>query len=232
MCTSFVDRRDDLIIAMNFDNNGMVFELNTKNANIFSIDVNTKTGKTPSFGINNKGIFVNNLCVDSNGNGVYKRVTKTRTLNVYLVKDLLEGKILENGFDDYFKTMEIVNAPNLSTHNLVVDKKGNVFVIEPGRGYIKNGAKETQYFVMTNFSLIDFNGGKKYTDYGIDRYNEVNNILNKSKKININEAFKILEKVKQEGEWNTDFSMVYSQKNKTVYYCYKSNFKEILEYRF
>ena len=231
MCTSFADRRDDLIIAMNFDNNGMPFELNTKD-NVFSIITSTKTGKTPSFGINKKGIFVNNLCMDSNGKGVYKRKSKTINLNVYLINEILEEKIKLENFEEYLKTIEIVNAPGLSTHNFIVDNKGNVFVIEPGRGYIKNGIKESQYFVMTNFSIIDYNAGKKYTDNGIDRYIEANNMLKKLKKVEIKDAFKILEKVKQTGEWKTDFSMVYSKNNKTIYYCYNSKFNEIMEYKF
>jgi len=35
MCTCFVSRQDDLLIAMNFDNNGTKFELNTKENNSF-----------------------------------------------------------------------------------------------------------------------------------------------------------------------------------------------------
>ena len=232
MCTCFIDRREDLIIAMNFDNNGMAFELDTKNPSIFSIVTDTKMGKVPSFGINKNGIFVNNLCVDSNGKGLYKRKSKTVNLNIYLIKELLYEEIKMDNFEEYLKTMEIVNAPNICTHNFITDKKGNVYIIEPGRGNIKNGIKESEYYVMTNFSIIDFNGGKKYTDYGIDRYNKANNMLKKLEKIDVKEAFKILEKVKQEGEWNTDFSMVYSKNKKTVYYCYKSNFNEIMEYKF
>ena len=35
--------------------------------------------------------------------------------------DLLIGM----NFDDYLDTMEIVNAPNFCTHNLIADKNGN-----------------------------------------------------------------------------------------------------------
>jgi hypothetical protein len=149
-----------------------------------------------------------------------------------LINDILDENIPIKDMDNYLDTMEIVNGPNQSTHNMIVDKNGNTWIIEPGRGYLKNGAQESQYYVMTNFSLIDFNGGKTYTDCGIDRYEEVNNLLSKAKKLNVNEAFKILERVKQEGEWSTDFSMVYSKSNKAVYYCYESNFNEILRYKF
>jgi len=163
MCTNFVDRRDDLIIAMNFDNNGWDFVLNTNNSKLFIIDVDIGYGKYPSFGINSNGIFVNNLFVDSNGKGSYKRKSKTRTLTTYLVNDILNGNILINNLDNYLDTIEIVNGPNQSTHNMVVDNNGNTWVIEPGRGYMKNSVKESQYFAMTNFSIMDFNIGKSKT---------------------------------------------------------------------
>jgi len=196
MCTSFLDRRNDIIIAMNFDNNGWVFELNTSKPDIFAIDVDIGNGKCPSFGINSQGIFVNNLFVDSNGKGLYKRKNKTRTLTAYLVENILKGNIPIDELDNYLNTMEIVNSPNQSTHNMVIDAKGNIWVIEPGRGNIKNTKENSQYFIMTNFSIIDFNAGKEYTNNGIDRYNEANNMLNKNKKLTVKDAFNILEKVK------------------------------------
>jgi hypothetical protein len=93
---------------MNFDNNGMPFELNTPPSKIFAIDTKTIQGKTPSFGINNQGTFVNNLSVDSNGNGLYKRINKNRTLNIYLIKYLLEGELSINELDKYLDTKEII----------------------------------------------------------------------------------------------------------------------------
>ena len=230
MCTCFINRGNDLIIAMNFDNNGMEFELNTKVPKSFVIEINTDFGKQPSFGINSEKIFVNNLYVDSNGKGLYKRTGKTRTLTTYLVKDILEGKIIQNGLNNYLDKMEIVNAPNLCTHNLVVDENGNIWVIEPGRGKIKNEANDSHYYIMTNFSLIDFEAGKKYSDNGFDRYMEAKNNLAKRKELSVADAFDILEKVKQKGEWKTDFSMVYSKKESKVFYCYNAEYKKILEY--
>jgi len=231
MCTCFVNRGDDLIIAMNFDNNGMKFELNTKIPKTFIVDIDTNFGKQPSFGINSEKLFVNNLYVDSNGKGLYKRIGKTRTLTTYFVKDILEGKIIQKDLNTYLEKMEIVNAPNLCTHNFVADKNGNVWIIEPGRGIIKNEATESPYFIMSNFSLVDYNAGKKYCDNGFDRYIEVEKHLEKNKKLSVKGAFEILEKVKQKGEWKTDFSMVYSKNENKVYYCYNAEYKKILEYK-
>jgi hypothetical protein len=217
---------------MNFDNNGMKFELNTSIPNSFIMDVYTDSGKQPSFGINSQKTFVNNLFVDSNGNGLYKRVGKTRTLNIYLIKNLLEGNIEVNDLDNYLDTMEIVNAPNFCTHNLITDKNGNVWVVEPGRRNIRNKANESPYFVMTNFSIIDYNAGKKYTDWGFDRYTNVKKHLDKKNELSIKDAFDILKKVKQNGEWITEFSMVYSKNESKVYYCYNTDYNNILEYKF
>ncbi len=232
MCTCFVNRGNDLIIAMNFDNNGLKFGLNTKDKKAFIVDVYTTGGKQPSFGINSQKIFVNNLYVDSNEKGTYKRISKTRTLTVYVVRDILEGKIKIDDINDYLEKMEIVNAPNLSAHNLIADENGNVWIIEPGRGTIRNEKDESPYYIMTNFSLIDYKVGKTYTDNGFDRYIEVKNNLDKEKELSVKIAFDILEKVKQDGEWKTDFSMVYSRNENKVFYCYNAEYKNIMEYTF
>ena len=232
MCTCFVNRQDDLLIAMNFDNNGLKFELSTKENNSFIVGIYTEYGKTLSFGINSQRTFVNDMFVDSNGKGLYKRISKTRTLTTYLVKDLLEEKIDVKNLDNYLDTMEIVNAPNLCTHNFIVDKNGNVWVIEPGRGIIKNKAEESSYYIMTNFSLMDHSSEKNYSDYGFDRYTNIKNYLDKKNNLSIKDAFDILEKVKQTGEWKTNFSMVYSKNENKVYYCYNADYKNILEYKF
>jgi len=232
MCTCFVSRQDDLLIAMNFDNNGLKFELNTKENNSFIVEIYTERGKNISFGMNSKKTFVNDMVVDSNGKGLYKRLNKTRTLTTYLVKDLLSGKIDINNLDNYLNAMEIVNAPSLCTHNLIVDKNGNVWVIEPGRGFVKNKFEESPYFIMTNFSLMDYNSGKKYSDYGYDRYKNTKKYLENKKNLSIKDAFEILEKVKQTGEWKTDFSMVFSKNENKINYCYNADYKNILEYKF
>jgi hypothetical protein len=85
---------------------------------------------------------------------------------------------------------------------------------------------------MTNFSLIDYEQGKKYSDNSFDRYSIVKNMLDKTNRLSVHDAFEILKNVKQDGEWKTDFSMVYSKNEHTVYYCFNSDFKSIAEYRF
>lgn len=51
--------------------------------------------------------------------------------------------------------------------------------------------------------------------------------------MNVEKALEILEAVKQsEGEWITEFSMVYDKSRQTVYYCYNQDFENIQEFLF
>ncbi|ULQ59182.1 hypothetical protein K7I13_11850 [Brucepastera parasyntrophica] len=229
MCTSFIDRRNDIITAMNFDNNGMIFSLNLKNPQIFMVCIKDENNgrNYPSFGVNSNGTFINSLLVDSNGKGLYKRGKNTVNA-VKLVQNILTGNM--GGMNDlgrYIESVEIVNVPNISVHCMITDKNGNAYVIEPGRGNIYSPFNESPYFIMTNFSLID-----NRTDNSCCRYSETEKLLQKEKSPDVNSALRILERVKQEEEWKTEFSMVYSQKENKVYYCYNADFKNILEYKF
>ncbi|OPJ56100.1 hypothetical protein [Clostridium chromiireducens] len=233
MCTSFIHRREDILIAMNFDNNGMNYQIDTKDSNKFVVLVDGGRGKVPSFGINKDGMFINHLMVDSNGKGLYKRPSKKVTSTAKLVKDVLNGEINSELIDSYFKGMEIVNVPDYSIHNMISDKHGNVWVAEPGRGTIHSPAKETHYFIMTNFSLCDFKETGILAGTGTERYKIAEEMLSKEECLEVKGAFRILESVIQkDGEWKTAISMVYSQKEQAVYYCLDGDFKNIHQYSF
>lgn len=232
MCTSFIDRRDRVLVAMNFDNNGMPFNLKKDYKN-FVVFVDGGRGKYPSFGVNREGIFINNLMVDSNGKGLYKRASKKVTHTSKLVGEILDCIILPNEINSYLENIEVVNGPDFSVHNMITDRKGNVWVVEPGRGVICSTTKETPFFVMTNFSLCDYKESGELKGDGIDRYQTAKKLLDKSDYIDVGAAFQILEAVKQSnGEWTTAFSMVYSQEENSVYYCQNGDFKNISKHSF
>lgn len=227
MCTSFTFRGDDILTAMNFDNNGMKFKLSFSKPNQFFVIVNG----APSFGVNIDGVFINHLMVDSNDKGAYRR-GKNIVHTIQLIKDILNSKIQSNEIGNYLVNREIVNVPDYSAHCMITDAKGNSWAIEPGRGKIYSPVDKEHYFIMTNFSLCDLNAGKIVMGCGYDRYVKVQTLLNDTKTLNVNSAFKILEATKQEGNWSTDFSMVYSKKENTVYYGFNGNFNDIEKYSF
>ena len=85
---------------------------------------------------------------------------------------------------------------------------------------------------MTNFSLCDYKEGNIITGSGCDRYEKVQTLLADTNTLDVNGAFKVLEATRQIGAWNTEFSMVYSQKENAVYYYFNGNFNDITKYSF
>lgn len=231
MCTSFISRNQDTIIGMNFDNNGMKYNINTSIPNQFTVYVDGGRGKYPSFGVDSNSVFFNNLVVDSNGKGLYKRPSKKVTHTSKLISDLLNENILADKLGEYLENIEVVNTPGWSCHNMICDSNANVWIVEPGRGNIYSPAGSSPYFVMTNFSLWDY----MYENIACDciRYKTVNDTLSKTSEINVDTAFDILESAKQnKGEWVTAFSMVYSKNAHAVYYCLDGNFDKRFDYKF
>ena len=231
MCTSFIHRGEDTIIGMNFDNNGMKYTIDTKNPNWFTVLVDGGRGKCPSFGVDNCGRFFNNLIVNSNGKGLYKRPSKKVTHTTKLITDILNEVIYPEDLDEYLTNIEVVNTPNWSCHNMICDSNANVWVVEPGRGNIKNSSESSPFFIMTNFSLWDYLHENAECD--CNRFKTVTSELVNIKQLNIETAFNLLDSASQRnGEWNTEFSMVYSKKHHIVYYCLNGNFNERFEYKF
>jgi hypothetical protein len=227
MCTSFTFRGDDILTAMNFDNNGMKFKLSITNPNQFIVLVNG----APSFGVNKEGVFINHLMVDGNEKGIYRR-GKNIIHTIQLIKDILNSKIQADTIGDYLDNKEIVNIPDYSAHCMITDAKGNSWVIEPGRGIIHSPMDKEHYFIMTNFSLCAYKDNKIMTGSGCDRYEKVQTFLEDTRTLDVDGAFRVLEATRQVGAWNTEFSMVYSQNEKAVYYCLNGNFNDITKYSF
>lgn len=231
MCTSFTVRGESILTAMNFDN-AMPFNIK-KNSNQFVILADTGRGKYPSFGVNSDGTFINNLTVGSNGKGLYKRAGKNVTHTSKLTADILSETIPANEITSYLEKTEVVNIPDFSIHNMIADKNGNVWIVEPGRGFIYSPSDESPYFLMTNFSLYDMKKTGELQGDGIFRYETAKKLLDKKSKLDVNSAFRILDAVTQnDGDSPTVLSMVYSQKENTVYYCLNRNFDNIMKHYF
>jgi hypothetical protein len=228
MCTSFTWRKDNVLVAMNFDNNNTPFSLSIKDPKQFVIFV----GGKPCFGVNNSGLFINHLMVDSNGNGLYKR-GKNVIHTIKLITDVLSGKLAQESINVFLLEKEIVNVPDNSCHSMIADMSGNVWVVEPGRGIIHSPADESSFYLMTNFSLIDWKTSGKLEGSGAERYKIADDLLSTASHLDVMQAFEILKATNQsKGEWLTAFSMVYSQKENTVYYCYNREYKNIQKFTF
>ena len=236
MCTSFVYRKNGVWIGMNFDNDGKDFKISTDQGNDFLVSVDVNGIFFPSFGINRNGIFVNDQVVDSNGAGKYKRQNDRRWVTTSLVKFIMEDQV---GFEDVknvLQRVEIVNAPNQSTHNLIVGRNGNTCLVEPGRKILYTEPQDSNWYVMTNFPLSNYE--EKVPDTvsgsGADRYLKALKMLAKlGRPMSIEDGFDVLKGVKQTGPvWTTELSLVYDGEKRELYYCLDQRFDTIVQHNF
>ena len=117
------------------------------------------------------------------------------------------------------------NGTSVALHSLFIDPDGNIVFVEPGNGY---AVIREQYFTVTNFSILeppmDLNE-EQFGFYGVDRYRKSLNILkNSTDNFTVADGLKLLNEVKQTGEWGTRFSFVYSKNEDSVYYCTEGQF--------
>lgn len=92
MCTSFMYRGDDTIIAMNYDNHGMNFELAQYNPDRLVVQQRSWGMTRPLFGLRADGIFINQQVVDACHGGGFRvgpKVTHTSALVQKVLTDRL-----------------------------------------------------------------------------------------------------------------------------------------------
>jgi hypothetical protein len=236
MCTSFVYRKEKILIGMNFDNDGKDFRISIDQGQDFLVSVNV--GKTffPSFGINKNGVFVNDLMVDSNGAGKYKRQNDKRWVTTSLIKFIMESPVCLEDVKNTLQRVEIVNGPKASTHNMIVDRQGNICVVEPGRRNIFTGPRDSNWYVLTNFPLSDYDDVVPLhaSGSGSDRYLKMLRMLTTlSGPMSVERGFEMLKGVKQDGPvWTTELSLVYDGATQELFYCLDQNFEGIVKYDF
>ncbi len=236
MCTCFVYRKEKILIGMNFDNDRKDFKVSGDQGQDFLVSVNVGNVFFPSFGINRNGIFVNDLMVDSNGAGKYKRQNDKRWVTTSLIKSIMEIPMNFDEVKNVLQRVEIVNAPHASTHNLIVDRYGNTCVVEPGRKNIFTQPSDSNWYIMTNFPLSDYDEivPSKASGSGSDRFLEVFSMMPRlGNQMSVEQGFEILKSVKQDGPvWKTELSLIYDGTNQELFYCLDQNFDAILKYDF
>lgn len=229
MCTSFIKKtHDNWLIGMNFDNNGMRYTVNTRKKDWFIVSVDTGKIMEPSFGIHRSGVFFNNLCVSSNGKGCYRRSSDVTHTSKF-ISGIIDGKIDVEYLEKYLSQTEIVNVPDLSTHNMICTEHGNVWIIEPGRGNRYRELGNGEFQIMTNDAIFD---APEDNNISCNRYQKGKEVLNQNSIYDVSKAFELLSDVKQNADWITDFSLVFDKKVNKVYYVENQNFSLINEYVF
>lgn len=231
MCTRFCYNGNDTIVGFNFDIDLSVWTHTiVKEENKFFIGIKMPDGKYHSFhGINKNGNVGTLLYVNGNKNGKY-----LDNEVCYTISDLTEKFIrAEISFDtalDIVQKNKIVYARDATMQAMFSDKNGRVLIIEPGIGY---RLEQTKYSLITNYSVLNPELTRPYIVSKDDRFERANEQLEKCKNdFSVDDAFRILKSVKQEGLWATRVSFVYSVRENKVYYVQNNNFKNRAEYQF
>ena len=160
-----------------------------------------------------------------------------------LTNDVLTDMFVTEGYScrqltELLDKREVCNIPvdtgtPVAIHSLFTDPEGNIVFVEPGNGY---AVIREKYFTVTNFSILeaplDLNEDQ-FGFYGVDRYRKSLNILKSSTDdFSVTDGLKLLNEVKQTGEWGTRFSFVYSRNEDAVYYCTEGDFDRVQVHHF
>ena len=152
-----------------------------------------------------------------------------------LTNDLLTDMFVTDGYSgsQMMKLLEqrqVCNIPgdtgaSVALHSLFVAPDGSIVFVEPGNGY---AVIREKYFTVTNFSILepplDLNE-EQFGFYGVDRYRKSLSMLkNSTDDFSVADGLRLLNEVKQTGEWGTRFSFVYSKNENSVYYCIEGQF--------
>lgn len=231
MCTSFMFRGDDTLIAMNYDNHGKNLKLAPHRNDLFLVTINSYGKDRPLFGVRSDGVMVNQQVVDACEKGDFRLGYKVIHTS-QLVGKILVKRVPKDGIPDYIKRHKVVNPPTMSIHSFVACADDQSCIIEPGRGVIWYPS-DTLMIGMSNCPVCDFKTSGVWKGFGVDRQLKVEETLEAApRSFSVQDAFKLLNAVHQTDEvWNTEFSFVYSHNEHKVYYCYDHQYDNIMEYQ-
>lgn len=232
MCTRFIYNGENVINGFNFDIDLKVWKHKIiKEQDRFYIGILMPDGRYHSFhGINKNGNIGTLLYVHGNEAAQYSSAENCMTI-AELMEQYIQGLISFDEAVQIVKTKKITYASDGSTmQGMLSDNKGRTLIVEPGIGY---KVEEKAYSLITNYSVLQPESTKPFIVSGDNRYEVAKSILDTSNPgFAIEDAWTILKKVHQEGDWATRVSFVYSENDHTVYYVENNLFESMSEYCF
>ncbi len=249
MCTAFVIKGKDMITGFNLDINAGAFGYRIAATDEYfgvQLDVSDASGIYRGMngcgmiqGVNRNGAFATQLNNMGCTKAPYSEEADTYPLYL-LIDEYITGKI------DYEKLMDIANKkrivnlpqecidiPYIAMHSLIADRAGHILMLEPGNGYSVISEK---YAVLSNFPMIELADDfceEKYGYFGKDRYDRALDTLKSyGDDFSVQDGLRLLDSVKQTGEWATRVSFVYSASENAVYYALSGDFSKITRHAF
>lgn len=230
MCTAFVHKGDDLIVGFDFDLDPAMFTYGVyKRKDKFFIGITVGSTTYRTHGVNRNGNAGNLPYMNGSTDWPRRRGEAYRRLDV-LNDRYIAGKSTYAELLQDVRTKTVVNLPGMSMHSQFTDADGHILIVEPGVGYREVDAP---YSIVTNYPVLDVPADLSSPFYGADRYQTgLSRLQGATDAFSVDDGLRLLEAVKQGGQWATRVSFLYSQNDNAVYYTLDGDFSRVFEHRF
>ena len=231
MCTRFVHRGEDIITGFNFDIDLSVWTHRVMTEkDRFYIGILRPDGTYHSYhGVNRNGNTGTLLYVHGNPAGAYRNDPNCMTV-AELTEQFINAHISLDDAIQIVQNRTITYAADATMQTILSDIRGRVLIVEPGLGH---RIEQSGLSLITNYSLISPNSTKPFIVPGDDRYERALDLINRyGSNFSVADAMEVLREVRQEGEWATRVSFVYSAKQNTVFFVENNNFNQVSKFAF
>lgn len=215
MCLAIAYKGKDLLYGYNLDVDPSVWQFSIcKSKSVFALGVTV--GKTTYYvhGINKNGNFGNVPYMNGEEFQVQKGMRRER---IDLMNDrYIRGKYSFDDIEEIINTKAVCNIPAATMHSLIGNGSGDMLIVEPGYGYKKI---EERFAVLSNFPVLTTLEDYSSPFYGKERYDKAVSVLSDAgTDFSIKDALQLLYQTRQEGQWATRVSFVYSKNENAVYF--------------
>lgn len=215
MCTAIAYKGNDLLYGFNLDIDPAVWHYSLhKTGSLFAVGITV--GKTTYYvhGVNRDGHFGNVPYCNGERFPVPRGAGRER---IDLLSDrYLRGKYSFADIERILQTKTVCNIPAATMHSLIGNEMGDFLIVEPGYGVKK---VEDRFAVLTNFPVLTDLPDYSNPFYGKDRYDAAVSVLsNAGTDFSAEDALRLLYDTRQEGQWATRVSFVWSRNRNTVFY--------------
>lgn len=174
---------------------------------------------TPLDGINEKGLSVS-INMVYNGPINQNKPGLPHVTSLPLIRYLLNKAATVDEAIEIIKNVNLHSSLELDYHYLIADATGKSVSVE----YIDNEIEVNDTKILTNFYISKNAKLNEHSDYSKDRYEIIQQMMDKYPNMSLENAADSLEAVTFKGD--TQWSVIYDQLNLEATYYIKSNFKQ------
>lgn len=229
MCTAIAFKGNDLIYGFNLDVDPEVWQFSVhKTGSVFALGVTV--GKTTYFvhGVNRSGQFGNTPYMNGETFPAPRGVRRER---IDLMNDrYIRGKYSFADVEEILRTKALTCIPAATMHSLIGSPSGDFIIAEPGYGCKR---VEEHFAVLTNFPVLTELKDASNPFYGKDRYDAALAALSAAgADFSAEDALRVLYDARQEGQWATRVTFVYSRNRNAVDYFLNGDIDHIETHAF